>query len=419
MIFVKPVTEISTADLQELLTDHTVENLRLEFKREIATKDETLKKLSAFANTIGGLIVIGAEAGGDGRIAALPGVVLKSGYKQTIVQWCFEGASPPLDVDVSDAIPSPTAADRVCYVIGVRESDLGPHFLNGRKGVYVRSNEFSSRFDAQLANENELRHLLHRRQLVRERRDALLRRSRERFETFAVQKYDELGKRKEGMGARFDMSIGPRFPAHAVCGQARVMSVLPTINMPWRSVGFPRSTGGGLISQHESAIVLRPGSSFSILEANTWGMLYYATEVEREGPKQSEKELDGIHSYHFPGQLLVFLEHAGRLLSELGYVGPLTIEMKLDGIRGVPWIVFDGQIAYTGPASQLDDTATFSIETTTDELTKARDTVAMNLLRYVFYATNLTDAVSAASLETYVKGGYYYNGWNEPNTLRV
>jgi hypothetical protein len=120
----------------------------------------------------------------------------------------------------------------------VRESDLGPHFLNGRKGVYVRSNEFSSRFDAQLANENELRHLLRRRQLVRERRAALLRRSRERFETFAVQKYDELGKRKEGMRARFDLSIGPRFPAHVVCGQARVMSVLPTINMPWRSVGF-------------------------------------------------------------------------------------------------------------------------------------------------------------------------------------
>lgn len=419
MIFAKPVTQISTPDLQELLTDQAVENLRLEFKREIATKDETLKKLSAFANTIGGLVVIGAQAGGDGRITALPGVELKSGYKQTIVQWCFEGASPPIDVEVSDAIPIPGGADRVCYVIGVRESDLGPHFLNGRKGVYVRSNEFSSRFEPQLANENELRHLLHRRQLVRDRRTELLRRSRERFETFATQKYDELGKRKEGMRARFDLSIGPRFPAHVVCEHARLMSVLPAINIGWRSVGFPRSTGGGLISQHESVVVLRPGSSFSILEANTWGMLYYATEVERDGPRQSEKELDGIHSYHFSGQLLVFLEHAGRVLVQLGYAGPLAIEMKLEGIRGVPWIVFDDQMAFTGPASQLDDTATFSIETTTDELAEARDTVAMNLLRYVFYATNLTDAVSVPELERYVGRGYYYNGWGEPTALRV
>ena len=64
MIFAKPVTEISTPDLQELLTDKAVENLRLEFKREIATNDERLKKLAAFANTIGGLVVIGAEGGG-------------------------------------------------------------------------------------------------------------------------------------------------------------------------------------------------------------------------------------------------------------------------------------------------------------------------------------------------------------------
>ena len=63
--------------------------------------------------------------------------------------------------------------------------------------------------------------------------------------------------------------------------------------------------------------------------------------------------------------------------------------MKLAGIRGVPWIVFDGQSAYTGPASQLDDMAIFSIETTTDDLTKARNRVAMDLLQYVFYATNL------------------------------
>ena len=43
----------------------------------------------------------------------------------------------------------------------------------------------------------------------------------------------------------------------------------------------------------------------------------------------------------------------------------------------------------------------------------------MNLLRYVFYATNLTDAVSVPELERYVRRGYYYNGWGEPAALRV
>ena len=200
-IFSKPISGLVTQDLQELLDERAVENLRLEFKREVPSKDETLKKLSAFANTLGGLIVVGAEAQSkDGRITGLPGVDPQSGYKQTVVQWCFAGVSPPLDVEVSDAIPSPTDASKVCYVIYVRESDLGPHFLNGRKGIYVRSDEFSSKFAAQLANENELRHLFHRRQLVTERRVDLLRRARQRFEVFTKQKYSELGRGKKDEG---------------------------------------------------------------------------------------------------------------------------------------------------------------------------------------------------------------------------
>jgi hypothetical protein len=43
----------------------------------------------------------------------------------------------------------------VCYVVSVSENEFAPHFLNGRKGVYVRTDEFSSRFEPLLATENE------------------------------------------------------------------------------------------------------------------------------------------------------------------------------------------------------------------------------------------------------------------------
>jgi hypothetical protein len=415
-IFSKPVTAVDAADLQELLNERAVENLRLEFKRETPSKDETLKKLTSFANTIGGLVVIVADASSDGRIVGLPGVELKSGYKQTMVQWCFDGASPPLDVDVSDAIAVPSG--RVCYVIGVRESELAPHFLNGRKGVYVRTNEFSSRYDAQLANDNELRHLAQRRQIIRERRVSLIQRSRERFDTFVKQKYGELGRRKDGIGARFDLSIGPRFPVQPLCEHDRLLSVVHATHIPWRQVGFPRSTGEGFISQHESVIGLRPGSSFSIIEANTWGVLFYASEVEFEPPPQA-KDVQGIHSFHFVGQLLVFLEHARLVLTALGYAGPLAVELRLEAIRGVPWITFQDQMAFTGPASHLDDTATLSVESTAEELIHRRDALAMSLLRYTFYATNLTDAVSDGGLKAYVVSGYEYNSWGTPSKLQV
>src|SRR5580700_9919583 len=108
-IYTKPLSQVVTADLQELLTDKAVENVRLEFKSEVPKKDDTLKKLSSFANMFGGFMVIGAKAKSeDGRIEELPGVDEESGYKQKVVDWCFNGASPPLMVEVSDPIPAPS-----------------------------------------------------------------------------------------------------------------------------------------------------------------------------------------------------------------------------------------------------------------------------------------------------------------------
>jgi len=68
-IFSKPLSQLDTRDLQELLQDGSVENIRLEFKLLPPDKDETLKKLSSFANTFGGFMVVGAQArSADGRL---------------------------------------------------------------------------------------------------------------------------------------------------------------------------------------------------------------------------------------------------------------------------------------------------------------------------------------------------------------
>lgn len=89
-IYTTSLSRLTTADLQELLDDGAVENVRLEFKLEVPSKDDTLKKLSSFANTFGGYMVIGARArSADGRIEDLPGVDERAGTSRP---WC-SGAS--------------------------------------------------------------------------------------------------------------------------------------------------------------------------------------------------------------------------------------------------------------------------------------------------------------------------------------
>src|SRR5438105_1339487 len=130
-IYTKAIDNVISEDLRELLDEQAIENVRLEFKGEIPKKDETLKKLSSFANTFGGYVIIGAKANSkDGLLTGLPGVDVERGYKQRIADWCYKHVSPPIEVFVSNPIATPSDASKVCYVIYIPESEETPHFLN-------------------------------------------------------------------------------------------------------------------------------------------------------------------------------------------------------------------------------------------------------------------------------------------------
>ena len=184
-IYTKKITDINTDDLDLLLSENSVENLRLEFKREDPSKNELLKKLSSFANTHGGWLVVGAEASSsDGKLNALNGIDEIPGYKQKVIQWCFDGITPTINVEVSDPIPTSNDLNKYCYVIYVEEGDLAPYFLNGRKGIYIRTDEFSQLYEPKLATLEEILLLNKRREPIQQRRTLLVNRAKNRFERF-------------------------------------------------------------------------------------------------------------------------------------------------------------------------------------------------------------------------------------------
>jgi hypothetical protein len=410
--YTKPLSQLDTADLKELLGEQAVENARLEFKLTAPDKDATLKKLSSFANTFGGYMLVGAKADSkDGRLLDLPGVDPIAGYKQKVVDWCFAGASPPLSVEVSDPIPTPTKNGKVCYAIYVSESDVAPHFLNGRKGVWVRTDEFSAHFDEQLANDVELRHLMDRRQLIRERRASLIARAKKRFNTFLDHKHKDKSGQRTDVGPLFEFGVVPRFPARQLCSQKALKQLLSPLQtrMGWRNSFFPlvdRRT----ITQHESEIVLDAAGDTSILEANVWGMLYYATTVRAQ-----ETEGLAIHTPQFLGSVLLFVFHAGKILEKLGYSGPLIIESTLGPFLKVPWIYSLGQfVPQKDAGSQLDDEIIFSIPSTAEDLRLRSNAVALEVVDSILYSANLAHLVEGYPPETLLKLGYAYNGWGTP-----
>jgi hypothetical protein len=414
-IFDKSISQIHTTDLQDLLQGNSIENIRLEFKLFPPDKDEILKKLSSFANTFGGYLVVGAQARStDGRLEGLPGVDVQAGFKQKIVDWGFGAASPPLSLEISDPIPAPAKTGKVCYVIYVPESDVAPHFLNGRKGIWIRTDEFSARFNATLANETELVYLLDRRKLILQRRFSLLERARSRFAKYREQKYpfsNSSGKQS----ARLEFCVIPRFPARPLCQQSSLRPIIVSSGINWRQITFPR-LNDGIVSQHESEITLQAAgkSVISLFEANTWGLLFYGMELEG-----NEGSVTAIHLYRLVGSVLLFIKHSGHMLGLMGYSGPILIDISLNSLLGATWIHAPDGMTYTHAGSEFDDSMAFAISSTTIELTERCDGLARDIVRNILYSVNWSELIDTPNqIENVILKGYDFNFWHRPNEFR-
>ena len=408
-VFLKPLASLATPDLAELLATGAVENIRLEFKSDVPDKDETLKKISSFANTFGGLLLVGGGANSsDGRLREILGVSPQSGYKQKIIAWCSEGCMPPVLVEVSDPIPAPSGG-QVCYVIRVPESDLAPHFLNGRKGVWIRTDEFSTRFEPKLADERELRQLLDRRRIVRERRASLISRANRRFNVHSATLHADRGGNIKAQQSTLRLQVVPKFPSKTLCEQETLKSHVQKNWMPWRQVMFP-DPGSQIISQHESAIVLRATKGISIFQVDVWGLHSYAAIIEKDDHSGTK----GIHIFEFVGHLLLFLRHAGKSLRSLGYFGPIRILFSLAPLLQTQWL--NPQQGWLAPAgiSPLDDEVEFALSTTSEELAETPDDLTAQMLRQAFFAVNLPGLVdSEDDIKALIAGGIKFNFWLE------
>jgi hypothetical protein len=382
-IYTKPISQLTTADLEELLQSNAVENIRLEFKLTEPVKDETLKKLSSFANTFGGFLVIGAQANSvDGRLQALPGLDPIQGYKQRLIQWSFDGVYPPLIVEVSDPIPVPGNTSKVCYVVSIAESDAVPHFLNGRKGVWVRADEFSNRYDAALADEDEIRHLLDRRRMVRERRTNLVNRARQRFDTYLEKKHTDKDGNITKSGPLLKFVIVPRFPTKPLVPQEDLRQIVFEKLINWRGDLFPNLSRQQFTFQHESVIVLDAIAHHeSYFELNIWGLVYYGLQLETK-----HHNLEGIHAFELAGTILLYLHHASRMYAQVGYSGPLLLHLNLVSILDIPLIHMMYGFPNVDSSSSLDKELEISIETTTQRLSENTDGVAKDLYQSIYFA---------------------------------
>jgi hypothetical protein len=288
---------------------------------------------------------------------------------------------------VSDAIPTPNAEGKVCYVIYVPESMEAPHFLTKRRGAWIRTDEFSQRFETSLAKFEEIQHLANRRALTVDRREHLYTKAVNRFETLVADEYTTHPRASGQIGATLCLSFSPQFPMRQLISEQELLILIKSVRVTMAQTGFP----AGLvetITQQDSVLLLHPVSAFSLFEANVWGQLTYFFEIEHMVNVEGQ-EVAGIDLLTFRTYQRVFLDYAKTIYRELGYNGSLLLRAFIKRAKGKPFIYnLFGNRPQTFSASRIDDEISVEISCSAVRLNEQTEEVAGDLIKVLFFALN-------------------------------
>lgn len=393
-IFGKPIKDITLADLQELVDEKAQENIRLEFKEQAVSRDDFLKKISGFGNTNGGYLIIGMAEGKNHTAREVVGVPQQPSIEAQVTAWCTQHLYPPLLPGVSKEI-AVTGKGTYAYVIQVEESELAPHFIEGRQGCYIRTNEGSHKFDAKLATQPEILALLNRREAAVRRAWDLLRRSRKR-----LQRAWDLQKINSPVPVLpFTIRLEPVFPRRPLISVAQLES---SVEAARAGMGALRSFPSG-----ERVHALADALVFSgyrdcprmHLEITTYGTASYAIMLQATDQRR-ELTMDQVLEHAYLGA------RWGREFARAtGLRGLIRLSLRIENIRGVNFVNHLG-LPDNFP-DQLDDFAEVERELQFEEFERGWSETVLQLWKELFFAlgwSKVFDRAVQKEIDFNVKG---------------
>jgi hypothetical protein len=283
------------------------EGIRVEYK---STFDENVRRalpkiLSSFANSLGGVLIIGVQAQDGVPQNPVEGFVsAEEELPLTIENICIQAINPPVFPRVH--IIQSDAAGRVFVVVEVDESWEAPHAIENSRRVYVRTGSAANPYD--LAEVDLIMELVRRRSEPRALRERMLQAAGERANMVVAS-----GR------AHVEASIAPLYPRRPLC----------TRDVTWEFLSTQTYRGVHFFTFDTLRRVEDGSASFGPVEygqLNTFGVGL--------GRKLLQARGDGFLYIADPFHLLLKLLIAeDRFLRSVGFRGSVEISLTLRNIR--------------------------------------------------------------------------------------
>lgn len=339
---------IAWADVQDFCAQREVEGATLDYKKDIPKELERV--ISAMANTLGGVIIIGVAEDNESRpVVPAEGIAMAKGLVERITSICVDNIYPPIVPDTQLCVND--AGDKAFLVIRVDQSREAPHAIGSNTRVYVRTGSLSD--PDVLATLDRIKWLSERREGAERFREWLYVRASERFNVIHGGAVTGIPASREEHAdkAWLTLAVCPVYPSPEPLVRSPEMAQIRNKILVPDPMGtdheFPISGNGTVRRNVEDGYVMHWAGGVGLrtyhTHLNIHGLYYFRQTLAYNPKHQHASQIDTYTTrmIEIVDRAFCVLESAEKFYREVGYQGPLTVRLELDRIDTLPMWVAD------------------------------------------------------------------------------
>ena len=316
MFFNKPVNKLTFQDIIRFLKQGIAENTMLDYKYMLPGNNEKFAKtIAAFANSMGGTVIIGVKDENDKPKPPFNGIPFHTRIRGQIESIVQNYIDPVVFVDVTTC--KDPKSNNMFIVVNIPQSNLTPHLVGKLKRAYVRTGQ-ASRPEV-LVHPDQLPWLMDNRRKSQNLRHILLDKAEAHFNNFL-----RLQNREPSLQhALFALTLLPLYPQQHILAYKNLPNTLKQISFYYEDTPYPPS---GEISAVQDGIAVTYPQDLSTWEFNAYGLVSHRT-VLADGNNFIDKE-------NFFKRCVLFFKTAARFYDATGFISPLLLRIKIANARG-------------------------------------------------------------------------------------
>lgn len=376
-MFNKPLSQIGYSDVETFCNTFT-EGVRVEYKSEMIEKIP--KVISSFANTLGGIVVIGVKVdAAQNKVVAIEGIDNIQGIEERIINSSLNGIYPSVIPEIK-VVEIPGCKDKILIVIKVHESLEAPHAIQNSTRVYIRTGSINQPYE--LSEIDRIEYLLKRREKPA--------RLKEELRQKACNRIERILDGSKPHNPYFYISILPVFPHQPLVSLDDLYMFCNTA--PYGSIAHaylnePQRVTGGICKFHGNA------NDFYYREINHYGLVFTCDTLDKRESRWNVSDHEEtkklyIRFAHFVWGIGRALKLAEMFYNKFRYLGNLELKVDVENIADESLLYNEEGLPPHEEYRSIDSNDSSAVVIMAEDIESELPEIVVSLMRNILWVFN-------------------------------